>query len=532
MNRTQILHLNVGKRRLVQNSLLNDETLKDYQALCVVEPYIYANPDNNNPTIPQDSRWQIYRPTKCHADALPRHAFRSAIWVNAKNKATQVPVECADTTAVLIQNGDKTLLLVSSYEPRTDTTRKANEEAIRARIQNIADAKTRAEEGTHDIVELLVCADWNRHHTLWGGPEAEQQRISQSEGEEIVNFMHEAGLQSLLKRGTPTWEHESLDRTSTIDLVLGSEGVQDNLITCQIHDTDHGSDHKAISTSLYSPQESLRLRKGRRLYRDADWNLIRIRLIEALRPLDQERILRNGAQIEHCAEVFTQTVTQVLEEFVPRARESRYNKRWWTKELTALRDEYTSRRNRVTTLRRRGEDTERARKLADSARRTFHNAVDSQKSCHWKEFLDNPENVWKAAKYAKKREGTIQIPTLRGDDETATTDAEKAELLMDTFFSDPTGAGGNDHANTQTRRRDRMARAYYARGEEGSVQKQPRQSTWARRDHVPSMEGTMACDRDAPSTVVQGVARNRSRTIQLEDGQDRCTTQARKTRLH
>jgi hypothetical protein len=56
MNRTQILHLNVGRGRLVQNSLLNDETIKDFQALCVVELYVFANPENGEPTIPQDFR--------------------------------------------------------------------------------------------------------------------------------------------------------------------------------------------------------------------------------------------------------------------------------------------------------------------------------------------------------------------------------------------------------------------------------------------------------------------------------------------
>jgi hypothetical protein len=63
MSRTQILYLNVGRRRLAQNSLLNDETLKDFQAIFVVEPYIFATPDNNEPNIQQDQRWQIYRPT-------------------------------------------------------------------------------------------------------------------------------------------------------------------------------------------------------------------------------------------------------------------------------------------------------------------------------------------------------------------------------------------------------------------------------------------------------------------------------------
>jgi hypothetical protein len=37
-------HLNVGKRRTVQYGLLNDEALKDYVALVVLEPYIFKYP--------------------------------------------------------------------------------------------------------------------------------------------------------------------------------------------------------------------------------------------------------------------------------------------------------------------------------------------------------------------------------------------------------------------------------------------------------------------------------------------------------
>ena len=87
MNKVQILHLNVGKRRNVQNSLLNDETIKEFQAITVVEPYILADPDSNQPTIPRDYRWQIFRPTTFITDVLPRFAFRTAIWVNTRCRA-------------------------------------------------------------------------------------------------------------------------------------------------------------------------------------------------------------------------------------------------------------------------------------------------------------------------------------------------------------------------------------------------------------------------------------------------------------
>jgi hypothetical protein len=117
-------------------------------------------------------------------------------------------------------------------------------------------------------------------------------------------------------------------------------------------------------------------RKGKRLYGNADWPLIRTQLTNRPHHADPGITLQSNAQLENKVGLLNQATVEILEDLLPRVRESPYNKRWGTIELTELRTEYTTRRNRVTTLRRRGEDAERARKLADSARRTSHTAID------------------------------------------------------------------------------------------------------------------------------------------------------------
>lgn len=114
--------------------------------------------------------------------------------------------------------------------------------------------------------------------------------------------MHRQGLRSLLRPGTPTWEHLSLDRMSTIDLVLGTEGVQQRLTFCRIHEVDHGSDHKSIETRLDLQTESQTPKQGKRLYRDADWDRIRQLLSGTLvhehrrdQPLDKATLDRQAA---------------------------------------------------------------------------------------------------------------------------------------------------------------------------------------------------------------------------------------------
>jgi hypothetical protein len=96
----------------------------------------------------------------------------------------------------------------------------------------------RAEEEVRGAIDILICADWNRYHPLWGGPKVLKQREIIKEGEQIVSFMHQKGLQSLLAVGTPTGEHTTLDQRSAIDLVLGSERVQDKLNLSHAHTRD------------------------------------------------------------------------------------------------------------------------------------------------------------------------------------------------------------------------------------------------------------------------------------------------------
>jgi hypothetical protein len=116
------------------------------------------------------------------------------------------------------------------------------------------------------------------------------------------------------------------------------------------------------------------------------------------------------------------------------ARASPYPKRWWTKELAVLRDGFTEKRNRITTMRCRGEDVAEAIWAADTARRMYHDEIDRQKKQHWKDFLNNPENIWKAARYAKGVNVTASIPNLTANNREYCTDEEKAGIFLSTFF--------------------------------------------------------------------------------------------------
>jgi ribonuclease HI len=286
-------------------------------------------------------------------------------------------------------------------------------------------------------IQVLICSDLNRHDTLWGGYAALRDRYRSNEAEEILEFAAEYGMQSLLPPGTTTWEHQTQDHCSTVDVILATAGLAGEVIRCGIHPADHGSDHSAIDIIIGTAPQRYPQRAGRRMYETADWEKIRLELEQSLQaPPDRHR-LRTTEDMEREADGFMQRVLTQIEQWTSRAKPSPYAKRWWTPTLTTLRQAMTSIRNRVVTLRRRGQDTTEAKARLRTAKQMYFQEIEKQKKAHWREFLDDPNNIWKANTYTKLANTGTTIPNLQKGQQTASKDEDKAKLLMDTFFPVP-----------------------------------------------------------------------------------------------
>lgn len=87
--------------------------------------------------------------------------------------------------------------------------------------------------------------------------------------------MTKHALCSLLPRGTKTWQGPRSE--TTIDLVLASAEMADDIVRCATHPTEHGSDHRAIVTSfdVATPEREDSLRP---LFKNAPWKKIRARV--------------------------------------------------------------------------------------------------------------------------------------------------------------------------------------------------------------------------------------------------------------
>jgi hypothetical protein len=140
--------------------------------------------------------------------------------------------------------------------------------------------------------------------------------------------MQTARLYSLLPAGTTTWEHQSGDLATTVDVILGSERIKDELEYCRIHDTDYGSDHKPVALSFTGrgPEDSPRRRK--RLYKNADWEKIRGAIRGKLGDSRYIKTITDTTALDHIAGILVDVIDEALEEHVARAKESPYAKRW------------------------------------------------------------------------------------------------------------------------------------------------------------------------------------------------------------
>ncbi|MDN5289596.1 MAG: Endonuclease/exonuclease/phosphatase [Mucilaginibacter sp.] len=107
-------------------------------------------------------------------------------------------------------------------------------------------------------------------------------------------------------------------------------------------------------------------------------------------------------------------VTEAVYSLTPKATPSPYTKRWWTKDLTRLRQFYTFWRNQARAQRRIGQIVLELEQRAKTAAKEYHDAIRRQKSTHWNEFLADDANIWQATKYLETGSGTIgdKVPLL------------------------------------------------------------------------------------------------------------------------
>ena len=416
-NTLQVFQMNARKQDVVQQSVMNDEGLKEFGVLALSEPYVRRK-DSMLMTAPMGhSNWTKLTPTIHHEGRWP---IRSLLWIRKDIEVEQVPIQSADLTAAVLRLPDRSVLMVAAYVEGN------NAEALMNILCKIHQSIQETRNRTGTRVDVIIAGDFNRHDQLWGGNDVSLAR--QGEANPIVDFMNEHSLCSLLPRGTKTWQSGNCE--TTIDLILASEELASTVVKCAIHKTEHGSDHRAIETT-FDVAEPESVPEQKLLLKNAPWTAIKARIANAL------NLVPAGRGVQQQTDRLMAAVVEAVHTLTPKAKPSPYAKRWWTRDLTQLRRVYTYWRNRARTERRAGRILPELEQQAKEAAKQYHDGIRKQKKAHWDDFLADDINIWQAAKYLKPDGGSAfdKIPPLTKANGTTTKDKlEQATELLSTFF--------------------------------------------------------------------------------------------------
>lgn len=303
----RILQLNVRKQQPVQLSLMNDPDLQDYAVVAVTEPYARSVNGVIMTSPAGHSNWTKMIPTRIEDRMWP---IRSMLWVRRDIEAEQVPVPSADLTAAVLRLEDRDVMVVSVYVEGRDET------ALVVAMRQLRNLIHQFRDRTGRRTDVVLAGDFNRHDILWGGDDVPVKR--QGEARPIIELMSENGLCSLLPRGTKTWQGKDVE--STIDLVLATSEMAEEVVECDIHTTEHGSDHRATQTifDVATPERDV---APRLLLKNAPWPMILARVEDNLRPLPWT------VDVQTQTDQLMEVVLEAIRELTPRAQPPAYTKR-------------------------------------------------------------------------------------------------------------------------------------------------------------------------------------------------------------
>ena len=110
----EILQFNTQKRMGAMHSIMNDESLKYFGVLLILEPHVWKNSEGKAIFTPMaHSNWTKTEPTVCNDEG--RLVYRSMIWTQVNLETEQVPVELSDIIAVIVWLPLCTILIFSVY---------------------------------------------------------------------------------------------------------------------------------------------------------------------------------------------------------------------------------------------------------------------------------------------------------------------------------------------------------------------------------------------------------------------------------
>ena len=249
-----------------------------------------------------------------------------------------------------------------------------------------------------------------------------------------------------LPKDVPTLQSSSTGNWTHSDNVFCTEHTLTPLILCNTDPENRGpnTDHLPVLTKLDMSLASASVLPTQN-YREVNWKKFNTKLKVELDQISPPKIVTTKDVFQKTAKDMEDTLRHTITDQVPKTRPHPHNKRWWTRDLTNLRNELKMLSKASHSF--RAVPDHPSHRLRKEKVATYDKAIKKTKKEHWVNWLEEAtsNNLWIANKYisnlagdgGKSRILTLKTKDNEGNEISASSNEDKSEIFANALFPPP-----------------------------------------------------------------------------------------------
>lgn len=317
-----MLQYNVNRARYTTNLLFKKPSISKWDIIALQKPY--HNVYNRGTYNPNQAKQHFHLVQSLSIANRPRIATFISKWI--PHDSWHIAYECRDLQTIAINFGNHTLHIYNVYNKLVT----AQCPGIQAFHQSLNLLNKTSSEAEHFVV-----GDFNLHSPQWEGNNTKTQTKKRSVDRlvQLYDLMENQLLNFLLPVGTIT-RNNLINSTSTLDLSLGTLGIESQLIRCMAHSDkgtgmNVGSDHYLIKIILDIKWQT------EPPPRKQDWTRTNGQTLIELLPnyLPSFSILISKSTLEIYTRSLSKALNKAISDSIPWTNSSFHSKTYFTKEV-------------------------------------------------------------------------------------------------------------------------------------------------------------------------------------------------------
>ncbi|CDO75057.1 hypothetical protein BN946_scf184757.g12 [Trametes cinnabarina] len=302
------------------------------------------------------------------------------------------------------------------------------------------------------VQQAIWLGDFNRHHQRWDDPgNTHLFTVSNvRKAEVLTRYLDIFGMEMALPAGVPTLEHMRTKNLTRPDNVFCTKGLRDHLRSCLVRPDLRPlrTDHYPIHTE-FGLQVAAAPPRPRRDFRQVDWVDFERSLAERVAARGFPPVIESIPDFDRTLDALMQDLQDTIVQHVPLTPATPYTKRWWSKELTAMRKE--KERLARESHRHRADKAHPVHAEYRRLRNRYTDAIRAAKKDHWQAWIDSVDGktIWDANRFLRRGPtdgGSARIPPIKALDDNGrpcilNSNADKGAEFHKTFFLPPSAAG-------------------------------------------------------------------------------------------